>query len=250
MLRRIPAVMLLGMLSTSAAMAQSGELIDGSRPQVLLNMARSYGTAELTKDSDGDPLIKGRMDGSNYFILFYGCNKNERCNQIEFRHVLDSSHRVDFDAITDWHRKFRYGKVYIDNSDDVILNYFVNLRGDGVSRSNLQGSFDWFKQMVAAFHKEVGATTASRRDDSRSGDDRRDDARDRDRDRDDDRDRDRDRDSDRDRPTVRDTTDSDRDRASDSDRDKDRARDERPPTRDTSGADRTPPRLPTGIGQN
>lgn len=171
MLRRFPAAILLGMLSTNA-FAQGTELIDASRPQVLLNIARAHGTAELTKDSDGDPLIKGRMGGESYFILFYDCQKGARCTQIEFRTVLDNPRGFDPETITTWHRKYRYGKVYTDSSNDVNLNYLVNLRAGGVSRANIEGSFDWFKQMMTKFHQEMAVRgSSSRRDDDRRRDD-------------------------------------------------------------------------------
>lgn len=178
MLRRFPFMVLFAMLGTSAS---AQEMIDASRPQVLLNIARSYGTAELTKDSDDDPLIKGRMGGDSYFILFYDCTKGARCTQIEFRSVIDSPRGFDPDKMTEWHRKYRYGKVYTDNRNDVIVNYLVNLRGGGVTRANMEGSFDWFKQMMATFHKEMLAPASStrrdevRRDDDRRRDDRKDD---------------------------------------------------------------------------
>ena len=172
MLRRFPIMVLFAMLGTSAS---AQELVNASRPQVLLNIARSHGTAELTKDSDGDPLIKGRMGGDSYFILFYDCTKGAQCTQIEFRTVIDNPRGFDPDKMTDWHRKYRYGKVYMDNRNDVIVNYLVNLRGGGVSRTNIEGSFDWFKQMMATFHKDMAApSSSSRRDDDRRRDDRKD----------------------------------------------------------------------------
>ncbi len=52
----------------------------------IFKIAQGYGTAELSKDSVGDPMISGRMAGINYVIFFYGCNDaGKECSSLQFR---------------------------------------------------------------------------------------------------------------------------------------------------------------------
>lgn len=150
---RSAVVVALMMLSVGPVAAQSGgNLIDATRPQVILNMARSFGSAELRKDNDGDPLISGEISNRKYFILFYGCTNNQNCRQIEFRGVLKPARGFRDSRLNDWNLKYRYGKAYLDADGDIIVNYLVHMAG-GVSRSNLESSFEWFKQMVNEAYK-------------------------------------------------------------------------------------------------
>jgi hypothetical protein len=152
MIRTAVVAMLLS-LAAVPALAQSGNMVDATRPQTLLTIARGYGTAELRKDNDGDPLISGTISGRKYFILFYGCTRNENCRQIEFRGVLRPPRGFRDRLLNDWNLKYRYGKAYKDKDGDLIVNYLVHMGGSGVTRSNVETSFEWFKQMLNEFHK-------------------------------------------------------------------------------------------------
>ena len=152
---RTAAVAMLLLFASAPAFAQkssSPNLINATQPQSILSIARAFGSAELSKDSDGDPLITGSMKGRKYFILFYGCTKNVSCQQIEFRGVLKPGSGFRDSRLNEWNLKYRYGKAYADTSGDIIVNYLVHMAG-GVSRSNLESSFEWFTQMLNEFHK-------------------------------------------------------------------------------------------------
>jgi len=154
MIRTAMVAMLLVLASAPAFAQKSGgtNLVDAARPQSIASIARAFGSADLGKDTDGDPLITGEIKGRKYYILFYGCEKNVNCKQIEFRGVLKPAGGFRESLLNDWNFKYRYGKAYLDTSGNVVVNYLVHM-GGGVSRANLETSFQWFTQMLNEFHK-------------------------------------------------------------------------------------------------
>jgi len=133
------------------AWAQS--LIDGSDPQAVLNVARGYGSADLDTDSGGDPRIKGRIEGISYTLNFYGCSSGRNCKSLTF-YAGWVSDRVSLREINEWNRTKRFSRAYLDHEDDPIVELDVNLDG-GVSRRNLDDTFDWWKVTVTAFKRDL-----------------------------------------------------------------------------------------------
>ena len=137
-----------------AAPALSATLIDATKPQLVLEIAKGYGSAELGKDAAGDPKITGRIDGTAYTIFFYGCVESKDCDDIQFSAVWDGGGRFSLDEMNEWNKTKRYGKAYLDDDRDPVIEMTVNV-DHGVSKSNLDDSFNWWKIALKAFKKEV-----------------------------------------------------------------------------------------------
>jgi len=141
-------------LAPQEAQAQRKYLIDGSNPQAIVEIASGYGSAELTTDNDGDPKITGRMEGIRYSIYFYGCSNGKNCDSIAFSTGWVSD-RVSLQDINEWNKIKRFGRVYLDNEDDPMVEMNVNLDG-GVSRENLDDTFGWWKIAITSFKEQFG----------------------------------------------------------------------------------------------
>jgi len=131
---------------------QGPSLIDGSDPQAIIDIARGYGSAELTTDNEGDPKITGRMEGISYRIYFYGCSNGRNCDSIQFTTGWVSDNVSLYD-INEWNRVKRFGRVYLDHEDDPMVEMNVNL-DKGVSRGNLDDTFGWWKTAITSFKEQ------------------------------------------------------------------------------------------------
>jgi hypothetical protein len=140
------------------AMAFAQSLIDGSNPQQILKAAQKFGAAELTKDQEGDPLIRGEIEGARYIVFFYSCTKGANCKELEFLSFYTASDglsRQDRMArCNQFNAERRFGKAFIDQDGDYALKHPVTLRG-GVSAANLDDSFDWWRAANADFVARV-----------------------------------------------------------------------------------------------
>lgn len=131
-----------------ATAAFSSSLITAGNPDAILSIAKGYGSAELSNDSVGDPQIIGRIDGTRYAVTFYGCDEGQNC-----RHIRIHAHWAEpmsFTQANQWNAEKMFGKAYVDDEGDAALEMVVNLY-EGVSRTNLDDTFDWWKVALGQF---------------------------------------------------------------------------------------------------
>ena len=78
-------VLLFSALSMNSRLACADEIVSAQEQEAILNVAKGFGSASLDKDSDGDPMIVGRVEGTKYVIFFYGGdNVNQGKEDIKF----------------------------------------------------------------------------------------------------------------------------------------------------------------------
>lgn len=141
------------LLTATPALSQT--IVDASDPEAIVNIARGYGSATLDTDQVGDPFIRGRLDGVIYIVNFYGCTNGANCTTIQFRASWNASPTVTLDALNDWNRNMRFGKAYLDAEGAPTIEWDVNLFG-GVTTTNLDDSFDWWRIILGEFAKTMG----------------------------------------------------------------------------------------------
>src|SRR5690606_21764699 len=126
----------------------------GSDPEAIRVVASGYGSAELQTDEAGDPQIMGRMDGQRYAVTFYDCEVGANCTSLQLSAVWVVDGAVTPEAINEWNRTKRFGKAYLDEDGDPWVEMNVNL-AFGVTRQNLDDTFDWWRIVVEEFQTSV-----------------------------------------------------------------------------------------------
>jgi hypothetical protein len=141
------ATVLAAVLATPAARA--GATIDATDPAWVLAAARDLGDASMTRDSMGDPLIEGQLDGKDYRLYFYNCSENRDCRSLMFFAAWEAEDLTDA-AMADWNREKRFGKAYIDEDGRAAVEMNVNLHG-GVTLANLGDTLGWWRRVLVEF---------------------------------------------------------------------------------------------------
>lgn len=151
------ALTLAGCASTSNEPVEAENdpkaIVDATNPEVIVELARGFGSANLEVDSEGDPMIVGRINGTLYVIYFYGCEEGQSCREIQFAAAWADA-EMDKDGVNLWNEETRYGKAYIDFEGDPVLEFTVNLF-EGVTRANLEDTIDWWKVALTAFEERL-----------------------------------------------------------------------------------------------
>lgn len=124
-------------------------LVGATEPDAVLNLARGYGSALLEKDSVGDPMIRSRIDGKPYLILFYDCTGNADCRSIQLQATWNMA-GVTVDELNAWNRDQRFGMAYLDGDNDPTLEMNINL-DFGVAPRNLDDTFGWWQSALTDF---------------------------------------------------------------------------------------------------
>lgn len=139
------SIAVMAFISAPAAKAQ--DLVDGSNVKAIMDIARGYGSASLSKQKNGNPLINGRINGIKYGIYFYSCKEGANCTAMQFYagwKVGDAAEDAKVTKLNEWNRTKRWGRAYLDRVGDIAVEYDINL-AFGVTRANLDDSFDYWR---------------------------------------------------------------------------------------------------------
>ncbi len=151
---RFAAGLIVAWLGACNAVAQTVTLVDATRPEQVLDVAKGFGLATLDRDSGGDPRITGRIDGKRYLLLFYGCKQGAGCRDLQFVAIWPAAQSPGLQALNAWHQNKRFGTAYLDKDGDVVLKLPVNIEY-GVNPRNLEDSFVWWQVALRGFRREV-----------------------------------------------------------------------------------------------
>ena len=135
------------------ASGPASRTVDAKNVDEILSIARGFGDAQLERDSGGDPMISGRIQGVSYRVFFYGCTENRDCRNIRF-YAGWNAEGITVERLNEWNRNKRFGSAYLDAENDPILEMDVNI-DYGVTRKNLEDTFDWWRVILGEFTKEV-----------------------------------------------------------------------------------------------
>ncbi len=125
------------------AAARSQDLLKTADPDVVLDVAKGFGSASLEKDSAGDPMINGRLEGLKYSIWFYDCKSGKDCRSIQ----LATGYTDDFsaDKANEWNSKYRWVRAYAGGGSNFRMD--VDFYG-GVTRDYLENQFETWDTLV------------------------------------------------------------------------------------------------------
>ena len=142
----------LALALTAGAYAQT--LITGADTDEILNVARGYGAATLTTQSNGDPQINGKMDGIAYQVYFSNCTDNADCEDLNFyAGFLDL--KPTLEVINDWNFNKRFSRAYLDQDKDACVEMDLDLV-KGVTSEYLDAQFGVWNLILTQFSEHVG----------------------------------------------------------------------------------------------
>jgi len=129
------------------------DIITARDTSSILDVAKSFGSASLDKDRDGDPMIVGRAKGYNYGITFHNC-QGGKCDDILLVVPFKSKQSPSLSKINTWNRTKRFGKAYLDRDGDPIIDVSINL-DYGICKENLEDTFAIWMKVIHEFEKEM-----------------------------------------------------------------------------------------------
>ena len=137
-------------LGAGAAQAQTINKDGMTGPEVAAWLQKGGYKAELTKDDEGDPLIRSAAQGHNFNVYFYDCSPEKRCKALQFSSGFDLKTPMKLEQANEWNRKNRYLKVYLDDDSDPYVQYDVNVNA-GRTVSGLDDDFAVWTGMIDDF---------------------------------------------------------------------------------------------------
>jgi len=142
------------LLLALALPAQAQTLITGSDTAEVLNAARGYGAATLATQSNGDPVINGKINGISYQVFFRNCTANTDCEDLNF-YVGFADTKPTLEVINDWNFNKRFSRAYLDQDKDACVEMDLDLV-KGVTPEYLDAQFSVWSMIVEQFPVHVG----------------------------------------------------------------------------------------------
>jgi hypothetical protein len=123
-------------LASGATVASAQDIFTIADPEIVLSVAKGFGSAEMDKDSGGDPMVAGRIQGLKYVIYFYGCKEAKDCRSIQFSSGYTDPWTIE--KANEWNKKFRWVKAYENEGSNFKMD--VDFKG-GITRQYLEEQF-------------------------------------------------------------------------------------------------------------
>lgn len=146
------ALAIAGLGTARPAMAQN---VTASNPESVASVIRGKGfDVELTKDDEGDPMIRAGGKGYKFLVLFYGCTDGRDCTTLGlYAGWTDSS--ADIDRINRWNRDNRFGRAYIDKDGDPVVEMDIDLDDGGMSRLLFEDHIEFWMSIMSQYSKYI-----------------------------------------------------------------------------------------------
>jgi TIR domain/Putative bacterial sensory transduction regulator len=141
----------------SQAAAPSGVYDAVSGADVASALTEAGFDAQIGKDSQGDPMITGAIQGYKYSIFFYRCRKSEdpeRCFDLQFHAAFTNDINVGNEQLNAYNRDNRFGQAYLMQNGDIGLDMSATIQG-GVARQHLKDVMRWWKVTLTAFPQKL-----------------------------------------------------------------------------------------------
>lgn len=162
-------VLLLAVIAisgTAGAATRKDTVVDSITGKEIAALLAGFGyDVEVDEDDQGDPYFITSKNGTNFVVIFYGCDKNPSsikriCGDIQFRSSYEAPAAASLDRMNNWNRDFRFGKAYVDADGDPTIEMVVNMSG-GVTPSFLRNTLKWWTIVLRDFEDHIGWETSS-----------------------------------------------------------------------------------------
>ncbi len=146
-------IALAGLATLAAGSASADETVINKAgmtgPEVVAWLQAQGYKAALSRDKQGDPMIKSATGGVNFTVYFYDCD-NDRCRALQFSSGFDLKDGMTLARTNEWNKGNRYLKAWLDDENDPYIEYDVNVNA-GRTFSGLSDDLDVWSQGVGRF---------------------------------------------------------------------------------------------------
>lgn len=146
----------LGLLAAMPAQAQ----VRSTEPQSIVKAMQDAGyKAELSKDGDGDPIIRSASQGYKFTIFFMSCEKGRNCGDIQF--YAGWTNKLSPVRANAWNQKHRFSRVYSDAEGEAVIEYDLNFEDQAMSTPLFRKNLELWDSMVGSFVDYVNEEDAA-----------------------------------------------------------------------------------------
>ena len=149
--------LVLAALAASWALPAQAQMVRAQDPDSVVQALQAGGyAAQLGTDRVGDPMITSGVGGTTFQIFFYNCTDNRECATVQFHSGYNTDGSVSIESMNEWNRSKRFGRGYIDDENDAVLEMDVDLDDGGVSRLLFIDNMEFWQSLLGDFEEHIG----------------------------------------------------------------------------------------------
>ncbi len=156
-----------------AHQAKPSELISGNDVESIAALLREAGyKAQVKANDDGVRYIDSAANGMYFTLSFTDCDINSGCASLRFLAWWERPVGFSLKSANEWNNSYKLARAAIDPEGDLVLDYYLSLKG-GVRRENFLDIFDWWALLLVDFRqfmdKQADAAARSKAETGDSG---------------------------------------------------------------------------------
>ncbi len=145
-------VTLAAMVASVPAAAQT---VQATRPETVVKALQEAGyRATVSKDKDGDPIVKSGAAGVDFSVLFYNCTEHKDCKTVQF-YAGFVKKGLSLDTMNKWNAEHRFGRAYLDDEKDPRIEMDLDLDKGGMSSALFQANITTWESLLGDFQKAI-----------------------------------------------------------------------------------------------
>ena len=144
-------------LAFGSAAGAAAPMVRAQDPQSLVNAMQKAGyKAELGTDKVGDPMISSGYSGSTFQVFFYNCTDHKACVTVQFHAGYDVNEALPLETLNAWNKSQRFGRAYLDQEDDPIVEMDVDLDDGGIAPLLFIDNLEFWTSSLGKFETHIG----------------------------------------------------------------------------------------------
>lgn len=129
------------------------ELISGNDVEAIAALLREAGyKAQIKINDDGVRYIDSAANGMYFTLSFTDCDINTGCASLRFLAWWERPAGFSPKEANEWNNSYKLARAAIDREGDLVLDYYLSLKG-GVRRENFLDVFDWWSLLLVDFRQ-------------------------------------------------------------------------------------------------
>jgi hypothetical protein len=147
----------LAVAAAACAVPAQAQMVQAQDPDSVARALQDGGyRAEIGVDGVGDPKITSEVSGTTFQVFFYNCTDHRGCATVQFHSGYDLRNPVSLEHLNEWNRSQRFGRAFLDNEGDPILEMDVDLDDGGLSPLLFIDNIEFWASVLTKFEQHIG----------------------------------------------------------------------------------------------
>jgi hypothetical protein len=146
-------ILLAAGMAAFAAPSQVAAQNVTAEPRAVARVMQDAGyRADVEKLDSGASFIQSSSGGYPFRVFFFGCEAGPPgCDTVQFFAGFRTDKSPSLKQMNDYSRENRWGRVYIDDEDDPVIEMDIDLEDGGMSAALFKDNLEYWEYIMAKF---------------------------------------------------------------------------------------------------